>query len=271
MKWFPGKNKKQDKPVTEAQQRTQQTEKLTELGTQLNLWRHQQGLSLDELVILTRIPRRILQAIEEGNLTDLPEPIYIQSLIKQFAEALGVNGVEFASNFPIGSQKVVFPQSSWKLRSLVQLRPIHLYLLYIFLILFSVNSLSQMLNKAALQANNNPATSRRVSVLPEEQVTPPDGMRLRPVSDSLSNNTPAVQIGVTLKSSSWIRVVVDGKTDFEGVLPEGTYRSWKAQDQLTVKTNNAGGVLMSVNQQAPKQMGEPGKVEEVSIAARPKL
>jgi hypothetical protein len=28
---------------------------------------------------------------------------------------------------------------------------------------------------------------------------------------------------------------------------------------------------MSVNQQAPKEMGEPGKVEEVSIAAKPKL
>jgi cytoskeletal protein RodZ len=101
----------------------------------------------------------------------------------------------------------------------------------------------------------------------------PDLQRLRPVSANLDSNVAvqAVQIGVILKSSSWIRVVVDGKTEFEGVLPQGTSRTWRAQEQLTVKTNNAGGVLMSVNQQAPKQMGEPGKVEEVRIAARTKL
>lgn len=264
MKWFPGKNKQQEKPATEAQQKAQQTEKLVQLGTELNLRRQEKNLSLDELVASTRIPRRILQAIEEGNLADLPEPIYIQSLIKQFAEALGVNGVDFASSFPLGSPKVSFSQPSWKFTSIMQLRPIHLYLLYIFLILFSVNSLSQLLNKTALQASNGqiPLESRRESVENTEGI--------RPVSDNLSGNNTAVQIGVILKSSSWIRVVVDGKTDFEGVLRQGTYRTWKAQNQLTVKTNNAGGVLMSVNQQAPKRMGEPGKVEEIRIAARPK-
>jgi len=35
-----------------------------------------------------------------------------------------------------------------------------------------------------------------------------------------------------------------------------------------VKTDNAGGVLMSVNQQEAKEMGEPGKVEEIRIAAK---
>jgi len=82
-----------------------------------------------------------------------------------------------------------------------------------------------------------------------------------------SDVSSTVKIGVILKSSSWIRVVVDGKIDFEGVLPQGTYRTWKAQDQLIIKTNNAGGVLVSVNQQIPKQMGEPGKVEELRITA----
>lgn len=262
MKWFRRKEKQPIKPSIEAQQ----TEKLAQLGAQLSLWRQEKNLSLEELVGLTRISRRILQAIEEGNLADLPEPVYIQGLIKQFADALGVNGVDFASDFPIGSPKVNLPQNAWKNTFVGQLRPVHLYILYISLIFCSVNSLSNLLNKAALQANNsqNQLQSPKESPLTSQQLTSNNLQAFKSVEQ-------AVQIGVILKSSSWIRVVVDGKTDFEGVLPQGTYRTWKAQEQLTVKTNNAGGVLMSVNQQAPKQMGEPGKIEEVRIAAKPRF
>ena len=76
---------------------------------------------------------------------------------------------------------------------------------------------------------------------------------------------------MTLKTSSWISVVTDGKTAFEGVLPQGSSRTWNATDQLTVKTDNAGGVLMSVNQQEAKEMGELGKTQEIKIAAKPNL
>ncbi len=221
------------------------------------------------MVILTRIPRRLLQAIEEGNLEDLPEPIYIQGLIRQFADALGLSGTDLASNFPIGSEKVIL-ESTWKPQPISQLRPIHLYLLYIFLVVCSVNGLSHFLNNAALQANNNriPPVSWKDSAFAPSQ----NQATASTVSGQigLAQKTQAVQIGVTLKSSSWIRVVADGKTQFEGILPEGSHRTWKATEQLTVKTNNAGGVLMSVNQQEAKEMGEPGKVEEIRIAAKPK-
>ncbi len=70
------------------------------MGAQLWASRQEKGLSLEEMVALTKIPRRLLQAIEEGNLDDLPEPIYTQGLIRQFADAMGFNGAEFASTFP---------------------------------------------------------------------------------------------------------------------------------------------------------------------------
>jgi len=149
MNWFRKKDEQPLKPSI----KEHQAEKLGQLGTQLASLRQEKALTLDELVVFTRIPRRLLQAIEEGNLTDLPEPIYIQGLIRQFADALGLQGAEFASHFPIGSQSVGV-QSPWKAQAIPQLRPIHLYLLYIGLIFCSVNGLSQLLNNATLQANN---------------------------------------------------------------------------------------------------------------------
>jgi cytoskeletal protein RodZ len=256
MKWLRKRVEKQIEPSIEEKQ----AEKLAELGSKLAYLRQQQSLSLDEIVLMTRIPRRLLQAIEIGDMEDLPEPIYIQSLIRQFAEALGLKGVEFASDFPIGLQQVSF-QSHQPLKPIIQLRPFHLYLLYIFVIICSVNGLSRLLDQTTLQANSsqNPARLQKA-----QQSTH------SPMKSGVSTNPEekAVEVGVTLKSSSWVRVVADGKTEFEGVLPEGSQRNWKAAEELTVKTNNAGGVVMSINQQQPQQMGEPGTAREIRIAAK---
>jgi cytoskeletal protein RodZ len=256
MKWFRKKDEQPIKPSI----KQHQSEKLIQLGSQLASLRQEKNLTLDELVLFTRIPRRLLQAIEEGNLSDLPEPIYIQGLIRQFADALGIKGGEFASHFPTGYQPVAF-KSTWKNQNVAQFRPIHLYLFYIVLIFCSVNSLSHLLNNATLQSNNRQIQSKTAQPSTQQETSSN--------KQSSSKQDQSVQVGVTLKASSWISVVTDGKTAFEGVLPQGSSRTWKASQQLTVKTDNAGGVLMSVNRQKAKEMGEIGKTEEIKIAAGP--
>ncbi|MDB9302954.1 helix-turn-helix domain-containing protein [Nodularia spumigena] len=278
MKWLKSKHKKQPKLSL----KQQQSQKLAELGALLSASRQERGSSLEEMVILTKIPLRLLQAIEEGKLDDLPEPVYIQGLIRQFADALGFNGVEFAKSFPLGYQPVSLPPNAKNksvpppLRpqrhySIGLLRPFHLYLLYIFVIVCSVSSLSQLLNNTAL-SDSNQQPGQKTALNPDSnQLNSPLSGKLQPVSDTsnTTNSSESVHIGVTLKASSWIRIVADGKTEFEGVLPKGTQRTWKAQQELTVKTNNAGSVLMSVNQQEAQRMGEPGKVREIKIGAKP--
>ncbi|MBU7586390.1 MAG: helix-turn-helix domain-containing protein [Nostoc sp. TH1S01] len=262
MKWFKFKRKNNEQPTLTLEQ--QRAEKLKEMGAQLWAARQEKSLSLEEMMVITKISRRLLQAIEEGNLEDLPEPVYIQGFIRQYADALGFNGAEFAKTFPVTSMPVVTTAAAPVDRSMKLLRPIHLYLLYIFVIICSVSSLSKVLNSSEFSADNN------LQSQPETVSQPaPNSDQENAAAQSVSNNqeNQTVQIGVTLKEASWIRVVADGKTEFEGILPEGTHRVWKAQEQLTVKTDNAGSVMMSVNQQEARQMGEPGKPEEVQIAA----
>ncbi|MCC5637909.1 helix-turn-helix domain-containing protein [Nostoc sp. CHAB 5844] len=263
MKWFKFKRKTNEQPTLTPEQ--QRAEKLREMGAQLWAARQERSLSLEEMAVITKISRRLLQAIEEGNLEDLPEPVYIQGFIRQYADALGFNGAEFAKAFPVNSLPVVTNAAVPVNRSIGLLRPVHLYLLYIFVIVCSVSSLSKVLNSADFSANNSESQSKPETVLQPVPNPATENPEAQSVSDNQENQS--VQIGVTLKEASWIRVVADGKTQFEGILPEGTHRVWKAQEQLTVKTDNAGSVMMSVNQQEAKQMGEPGKPEEVKIAA----
>ncbi|MDF5726527.1 MAG: DUF4115 domain-containing protein [Rhizonema sp. PD38] len=257
--------KKDREPIQTTEQ--QQSEKLAQLGVQLWTSRLEQGLSLEEMVRLTKIPRRLLQAIEEGDLDQLPEPIYVQGLIRQFADALGFDGSEFSSTFPIGLPYVSL-KPAWK-RPIGQLRPVHLYLLYIFLIICSVNGLSQLLSTTATwQVNNSNSKQLQANKIQSNQQLPVTTSAKTEIKGN--EGRLAVQIGVTLKEKSWIRVVADGKITYEGELPEGTHRIWKAQDQLTVRAGNAGGVLVSVNKDQAKQMGEPGAVKELTIAANTK-
>ncbi|KYC44244.1 DNA-binding protein [Scytonema hofmannii PCC 7110] len=261
MKWLKRKNKRESTPSPDQQR----AEVLAEMGAQLWTRRLEKGLSLEEMVIVTKISRRLLQAIEEGNLSELPEPVYTQGLIRQYADALGFHGVQFSSSYPIGTNRVNF-KPIWKTTS-DQLRPVHLYVLYIFVIFGSISGLSQFLNTATLQASSSPNNQKvqKARVL-ESHLTQNKNVQLQTFSQSY-NEGQQVQIGVTLKEKSWIKVVADGKIQYEGELPEGTHRIWKAQEQLTVKAGNAGGVLVSVNKEEAKQLGEPGTAKEVTIAA----
>jgi cytoskeletal protein RodZ len=244
----------------------EQVEKLKELGSRLRHFRTEQSIPIEEVAARTRIQARLLNAIEEGRLDQLPEPVYIKGFIKRFADALGLNGAEFASTFPIGAA-IQFIKPSWRHLPAAQLRPIHLYLLYICLVIGAVSSLSLLVNRSAQQAQQLPLPSNAQPTKSQENTEP---LKLAKVTQSIGDGK-SIQVGITLKAQSWIRVVADGKTEFEGVLPEGTQRTWVANQKLIVRAGNAGGVMVEFNDESVKQLGAPGEVQEVTFAANSNL
>ncbi|MGH8002868.1 MAG: DUF4115 domain-containing protein, partial [Brasilonema sp.] len=176
---------------------------------------------------------------------------------------------EFSSTFPTHMNSVS-QKLGWKTTSRGQLRPTHLYVLYVFLIFGSVCGLSELLNTVTLKASHSQDNQKAQKEPIEQQVSQNHQAQLVQAISKLPDTTiepQQVQIVVTLKQKSWIKVVADGKVQYEGELPQGTQRTWMAQGQLTVRAGNAGGVLVSVNKQQAKQLGEPGTVKEVTIAA----
>ncbi|NJM20295.1 MAG: helix-turn-helix domain-containing protein [Richelia sp. RM2_1_2] len=264
MKWFRKKEKEKAKENPTVSLEEQRAEKLAKMGAQLKATREQHGFSLEEVVMHTRIPRRLVKGIEEANFEDLPEPVYIKGLVRQYADALGYKGVEFVSTFPVGTNKVSL-KPIWKNPSFAQLRPIHLYLLYVLLILGAVSGLSNWLSDATNIATENKSQQKPDILVSNSKPTPIKPESLSQIN-TFTKDEKGVQIGVTLKESSWIQVIADGKITFEGTLKQGSKRTWKAQKELTVKADNAGGVLVSVNQQEAKRMGKSGKVEQLRVA-----
>uniref|UniRef100_A0A832H5W6 Helix-turn-helix domain-containing protein n=1 Tax=Oscillatoriales cyanobacterium SpSt-402 TaxID=2282168 RepID=A0A832H5W6_9CYAN len=252
----------------------EQKELLAEIGDYLRRLRQHQELSLEDVATITLIPVRTLSAIEDGDLNRLPEPVYIQGFIKRYADAIGVDGTEFANAFPTG----IHPKPSkpsWRGTIEAQLRPFHLYLLYTLLVLGAISGLSYMMNRSTGQlpryASNAQLSAGQPNSQPlgefygppaPSQSPSPSSRAVKTAIASPTSDKP-VRVSLTVKGQqSWLRIVVDGKTEFEGMLSQGAQRSWAAEEQLTVRAGDAGAVEVSYNESQPKPLGQPGDVQE---------
>lgn len=249
----------------------QRAEKLADLGSTLSLKRQEKQLSLAQVETQTRIRSRFLRAIEAGKLDELPEPVYIQSFIQKYAEVLGLDGKDFAHSFPV-SDRQLYPQPETISLPPAQLKTRHLYVLYVLMIVGTVTALSQILSRSEPLSNSQLQKQPTISVAkPTSPKQPQKVKSVNPSSTASKTNKP-VQVGMTLKAESWMRVVADGKKQFEGLLPQGTQRTWVANEELKVRVGNAGGVLVTtVDQKEAKPLGELGQVQEVTFGTDTRL
>jgi cytoskeletal protein RodZ len=256
------------------QARQLQAEALVKVGLTLTHTREQRQFSVEDLATKTHIPARLLQAIEQADMSQLPEPVYIQSFIRQYANAMGINGVQIASEFPVEPVvrtpgKSLIRTPSW------QLRPAHLYAGYMLVILGAIQGLSYAMNRSASQL---PASSVAVQNHQGPQaapnavgpVPPPATTRTPPNGVANPNQTPnqsaqSVRVALTLTDSSWVKLIVDGKDEFEGTMTPGDKRLLVGNKRVTITAGNAGGVVATFNGGEAKPLGEPGSVQEVSF------
>lgn len=243
-------------------------EQLQEIGAILKAARETRLLHLEDIADKTLIRGSLLKAIEEGDLDSLPEPVYVRGLIRRYAEILGLDGETLASQFfspAVRSRR----RPSWKETPAAQLRPLHLYAAYVVLMVAAVSGLSYVLRQTAPEASGLPpldplavSQSAQPATQPagSESGAAPDGAASAPKSDR------PIRVETTLTAQSWLRVVADGKTQFEGILQQGENRTWTAEQQLTVRAGNAGGVVVSYNEGQAQALGKPGMVAEITYS-----
>lgn len=72
---------------------------MTELGARLKEARTAKGYSLEDLQAMTKIQKRYLAGIEDGNYSMMPGPFYVRAFIKQYADAVGLNAEELLESY----------------------------------------------------------------------------------------------------------------------------------------------------------------------------
>ncbi|MGR3275117.1 helix-turn-helix domain-containing protein [Acaryochloris marina NIES-2412] len=254
------------------------TQKLSEIGNRLREARQAQDTSLEEISGKTMIPARLLSAIEEGRVDSLPEAIYTRGFIRRFGDSVGLNGSNLADVYTgnLSHDQLETETKTKKRKRRIGglrggLRPVHLYVLYIALIMSAGVGLSYLTNPSAItSAGDSPDTAGAInaeseSAQSEEESQAPKDTSAKPVADPTTTNPETVRVDLTIKEASWMEIIVDGEVSYEGILSPGTNKTVVAKKQLVIKAGNAGGVMMAVNKKPAQFMGEPGAIEEVKL------
>ncbi|MEG2503476.1 MAG: helix-turn-helix domain-containing protein, partial [Carnobacterium sp.] len=72
---------------------------MNEIGEKLQEARKAKGYTLDDLQQMTKIQKRYLIAIEEGNFDVMPGKFYARAFIKQYADTVGLNGDQLLEQY----------------------------------------------------------------------------------------------------------------------------------------------------------------------------
>ncbi|MFW5664346.1 MAG: helix-turn-helix domain-containing protein [Coleofasciculus sp.] len=246
---------------------TAQEEQLKNIGTYLRHCREEQEKSIEEIALKTFISLRSLKALEAGRCEDLPEPVFVQGFIRRYAETLNLDSTTLLQSF---ATEVVSPPSDSpdSQAEISESTPISRsrqpFLLYIGIGgIVVIGGLVYLLNQL-LKPQLSIPTQESPTI--EQQLTPnPPTVTSTPAPTVSDPNFP-VQITVELKGESWVRVSIDGKTEFEGILmEEDSPKTWNAKNELTIRAGNAGAVWVSLNQTTAKPLGEMGEVQDVTF------
>jgi cytoskeleton protein RodZ len=261
---------------------------LQAIGDLLSKGRQAKGLSLEAVAESTRIPMRYLSAIELGNADQLPEPVYVRAFIRKFGDLVDLDGQSLVKDLlptphipmpsNVAAARVAPTLMDTKKTVTVTLRPYQLWFLYGALLLVGVGGFSYLQRQTGTSepantviaaskktATSTPAATTAGTAVPVAKASTPGIIVLRnngsAIAATLPPGTP-LQVNMNVQETSWVRVTADGQVAFVGDLLQGTQHSWQAKKLLKVRTGNAGGVMLTLNNQPLGKMGKSGQVVE---------
>ncbi len=234
----------------------EQVQKLTEIGTHLRNLRAKKGLSLEEIATKTMVQQRFLDAIEKGDIEQLPEPLYIRGFIRRFADTLGIDGTPLSESFPLGNAQVGSANAKFSNGGSTPLRPWHLYAIYLAAVLGAVALLYALFKPAespsgTLSSRPSPAVA---SSSPSQKAVAKPPVKTAPVQAQLN-----------IKADSYLTIQADGQPSYDGILKAGEAKTITAKQSIQLFAGNAGGVMLGINGQPAKLMGQPGEVKDVTL------
>ena len=244
-----------------------QQEQLKEIGAYLGQVRQEKSIRVEEIAAKTLIRQTFLEALEEGRFEDLPEPIYVQGFIRRYGDILGLDGTSLARSFAIN----FFLFDSENDSSNVEKKPnlyIPLAVPYILLLAAASFGLFYILNPRrptqGVSQKQNSSIVAKQKAAPIPKVAKPTTLPSLTASPNVNTNS-TVEVTLELQDKSWLQVKEDGKTTFEGNLEKGDRKTWTAKKQLTIRSGNAGAVLVTANKKEPKILGNVGTIKEVTF------
>lgn len=262
-----------------------------EIGMELRTRRELLSLTFEEIERHTRIRVVFLKALESGLLEDLPSPVQTRGILANYAAFLDLDADAILLRFADGLQaRYREKRVGKKLRTRAvmtvntHLPPLRTFIasdllfgggMAVLLLVFVIWGIGRVMTVRSASLPN--ATSPSISDVLVGTLPPniPQQVTLIPAQETSQASIPEitqtvefatlgpdvnVQITLTSIEHSFMRVLVDGKVQFEGRTTPNTDYTYQAKDQIEVLVGNAAGLKVTFNGQDLGLMGNFGEV-----------
>lgn len=200
------------------------------MGELLRSTRHTRNISISQVAAATRIKPVFLQALEEGEYGLLPGPAYVTGFLRNYAQYLGLHPDDVVQDFYAYTPA---PQPTVKPATRV-LASVHerrsrsriLWMLAAVVFLLAAGYAIKLYNEAYSKGYATPLrlTPQNVGANIAKRSPPRAGRTVARVSLKLRAFSPV-----------WVRVTVDGRRVYQGLLRRGG-RRWSARQSIFVMT-----------------------------------
>lgn len=254
---------------------------MKEIGSLLRQAREDQGISLEEISKETKIQKRFLSLLEEGDFSVFPGEVYLKGALRNFAEAVGLKPVEIIMLFEQSKQgKNSSVEYKWrknirKRAEIEEIGPVMgrgkktlpvTALVWILLLVFigggSIWYRYQHLRKKGesmpypeITAENKPENTLEKpgfhEIVPAEEMEPVGRLTLISSSSSeliyLLDNVKQQEISLSFTGNCWFRFEQDGRLIKEKTGRAGEAESFGDSKESWFRLGNPPAVKVKVN------------------------
>jgi cytoskeletal protein RodZ len=223
------------------------------IGQVLRRERELRGISLEEISNSTKINMRLLEALEQDHMDDLPGKFFIKAILRTYAKSIGLEENEVLNMYYEDSLlKEQLPESKASHNNVKQPIPkrakkiigLTVAVVVSFIILTFIYLTSWKNNTVPSQEEliNTP-------LIPKE--SPASFPELKSVEQKLT-------LEISFTEETWIQVYADGDLNFEATKSPGETISIEASEELLIHLGNAGGITYRLNNREGKPLGPSG-------------
>jgi len=232
---------------------------MASLGQNLRRERELRGISVEEISDSTRISQKLLKALEEDRLNEMPGEFFIKAILRSYAKCVGLeeNTVlnwyyessllqEEFNKSQLEKQKTQQPLPKKVKRLMGMTIIIIIFLIALVIIHFTRGEKESLMPQEKLQASaltkeDNPTSLPEVVSL-----------------DKTAFGILSLTLEISFLEETWLQVYADGKLMVEDIKGPGERITVEASKEFLIHLGNAGGVSYKLNDSEGKPFGSSG-------------
>ncbi len=214
------------------------------LGDTLRERRTTLGLTLGQAEEATRIRYKMLKALEEGDYGALPDPGYVRGYISSYARLLELDPAALMAMYKAETgagryHKIDLPQIEEAVARTGEQHAVPLRIAITVVVVIAVIALAiwgfMRLTRPDEVPPPEPVAPAETSATTTETAAPVEEEPEEPASETVAAVPFTVEIRVSSEGASWLKITVDQKPAYEGMLAGGQSKKFEVSESASIQ------------------------------------